>query len=338
MLLSQYVCARITRMDDVDIGLFEYDRNNTLYYFIMNADEHIYMRYGGRDSQSQDSYLNLASIELAMQQGLELHRQYQRGELKKSERPKPMFPREFPMLVERTFARSACVECHLIGDFQNLHREQDGTLDKLQHMFRSPDIKTIGIHLDVPKGLLVKEARDAVAAAGMKAGDRIIHLNGTPVWTFGDLQYHYDKVPRSASRVEITVDRNGQAVPLSVALPVRWWLTEIRWRQFSVDPRVYFDSDPLTEAEKAKHQLKAKGFASSVKHVDMFAEVVKSHELKVNDIIYAVDGVEEDEHAHTAELYIKLRRKPGDAVTLDVIRDGKRIKMPLRTYKVSFRK
>ena len=44
------------------------------------------------------------------------------------------------------------------------------------------------------KGLVVKEARGAVQAAGMKPGDRIAAINGTAVWTFADLQYHYDKV------------------------------------------------------------------------------------------------------------------------------------------------
>ena len=66
--LTQYVCLRITRMDKVDIGLFDYDRNNTLYFFMLNADEQIYMRYGGRDSQSPDTYLNLSSLELAAKQ------------------------------------------------------------------------------------------------------------------------------------------------------------------------------------------------------------------------------------------------------------------------------
>ena len=47
-----------------------------------------------------------------------------------------------PLLVQRTFAQHQCVECHLIGDFQNLQREQDGMLDKLTHLYRSPDIKT----------------------------------------------------------------------------------------------------------------------------------------------------------------------------------------------------
>src|SRR5207247_6149426 len=146
-----------------------------------------YMRYGGRDSQSPDTYLNLSSLELALKQALELHRRYQQGELKRTERPKPLYPREIPLLVKRTLAHNQCVECHLIGDYQNLHREQDGTLDKLRDLYRSPDIKTIGIFLDVAKGLAVKEARGAVQAAGMKAGDRIAALNEAPVWTFGDL-------------------------------------------------------------------------------------------------------------------------------------------------------
>src|SRR5262249_45334798 len=158
-------------MDNVDIGLFDYDRNNAIYFFFLNADEQIYMRYGGRDSQSPDTHLNLSSIELAAKQGLELPRQNQPGAFAKIEQPKTMFPREIPLLVERTFARNQCVECHLIGDFQNIHRERDGTLDKMMHLYRSPDIKTIGIFLDVPKGLVVKEARDAAEAAGMKAGD-----------------------------------------------------------------------------------------------------------------------------------------------------------------------
>jgi len=325
-------------MDEVDIGLFDYDRNNTLYFFLLNADEHIYMRYGGRDSHSQDSYLSLASLELALQRGLELHRRYQAGDIKKLERPKPLFPRQIPLLVERTFARNNCVECHLIGDFQNTHREMDGTLDKLTHMYRSPDIKTIGIFLDVPKGLLVKDARDAALSAGMQPGDRIAALNGVPVWTFGDLQHAYDKVPRNSTQVRITVERAGEARDLTLTLPVRWWWTDIRYRQFSIDPRIYFDSDPLPAEQKAKLGLKPDGFASTVKHVDMFAQAVKSHELKVGDIVFGVDGVEQDEHAHTAELFIKLRRKAGDSVTLDVIRDGKRMRMPLRTYQMSFRK
>jgi hypothetical protein len=336
--LSQYVCVRIVRMDDVDVGLFERDWNNTLYFFVLNADEQIYMRYGGRDSASPDTYLNLNSLELALKKGLDLHQEYTSGAMKRVPRPKPMFPREMPLLVKRTFAQNQCVECHLIGDFQNLQREQAGTLDKLTHLFRSPDIKTLGITLDVPKGLVVKEAAGAVQAAGMKAGDRITALNGTPVWTFADLQYVYDKVDRKATRIEITVDRNGESAVLPVALPVRWWWTDLRFRQSSVEPRTHFEDRPLTSDDKIKYGLKPEGFASQVKYVADLAKVMKTHNLKVGDIIVGVDGVETDELANTADLFIKLRKAPGDTAMLDVLRDGKRMQMPLQTFRMNFRK
>jgi serine protease Do len=336
--LTQYVCVRIVRMDNVDIGLFDYDRNNAIYFFIMNADEQIYMRYGGRDSKSPDTYLNLESLEQAAKKGLELHQQYQKSELKKTERPKPAFPREIPLLVERTFARNQCVECHLIGDFQNLQRERDGTLDKLMHLYRSPDIKTLGIQLDVPKGLVVKEASGAAQAAGMKPGDRIAGLNGTPVWTFADLQYNYDKVNRTAKQIRIAVDRNGESAELAITLPERWWWTDLRFRQSSVEPRLYFEDRPLTEQEKLKYGLEPDGFASEVKYVAEFAKLMKTHELRAGDIIFAVDGVETDSLANSAELFMKLRKTPGDTAMLSVIRDGKRIQTPLTTYRMSFRK
>ncbi len=336
--MSQYVCLRVTRMDDVDIGLFDYDRNNTLYFFMFNADEQIYMRYGGREARSPDTYLNLVSLELALKQGLELHRRYQQGTLPKTQRPKPLYPREIPLLVKRTFATNQCVECHLIGDFQNLHREQDGTLDKMTHLYRSPDIRALGILLDVPRGLVVKEVQGAVQEAGMKAGDRIAALNGTPVWTFGDIQYQYDKVNRKAERITLTVDRDGKPLDLAVALPPRWWWTDLRFRQSSVEPRTYFEDRPLSVPEKQKLNLGPETFASEVKYVADFARLMKTHDLKTGDIIVAVDGVDHDEVANTADLYIKLRRAPDVSVTLDVIRDGKRTQMPLKTYRMSFRK
>ena len=244
-VLSEYVCVRVVRMDDVDVGLFDRDWNNAIYFFVLNADEQIYMRYGGRESQNPDTYNSLDSLRLALEQGLALHRKYLQDGQPKQDRPKPLFPREMPLLVERTFTQRQCVECHLIGDFQNIQRERDGKLDKLSQLYRSPDIKTIGILLDVPKGLVVKDATGAVAAAGMKAGDRIAAWNGVPVWTFGDVQYRFDKVDRLARSTKITVDRGGQPVELTVELPARWWWTDLRFRQSSVDPRLDFEDRPL---------------------------------------------------------------------------------------------
>jgi hypothetical protein len=337
-VLQQYVCVRVVRMDDVDVGLFDRDWNNAIYFFVLNADEQIYMRYGGRESANPDTYNSLESMRIALEQGLVLHKKYLAGELPKEERPKPLFPRQMPLLVERTFARRACVECHLIGDFQNVQRERDGVLDKLVHLYRSPDIKNIGIALDVPKNLVVKEAAGAVAAAGMKPGDRITSWNGVPVYSFGDVQYRFDKVDRRAKKLPITVDRDGAPVELTVDLPPRWWWTDLRFRQSSVDPRLDFEDRPLTDDDKRALGLKLEGFASRVRYVSEFAKIRKTHDLRIGDVIVAVNGVEVDEFAFTAEVYLKLHTKAGESAKLEVIRDGKRIAMPLQTHVLSFRK
>ena len=138
------------------------------------------------------------------------------------------------------------------------------------------------------------------------------------MWTFGDLQYRYDKVNRRADSCRSRWIATASRSTSTVALPPRWWWTDLRFRQSSVEPRPYFEDRPLTEEEKRKHGLNPDGFASQVKYVAEFAKIVKSHELKVGDIIAAVDGVERDEFANTAELYIKLHKSAGDSVTLDV--------------------
>jgi serine protease Do len=337
-VMSEYVCVRVTRMDDVDVGLFDRDWNNAIYFFVLNADEQIYMRYGGRESQSPDTYNSLDSLRVALEQGLVLHQKYLRGELPKQQRPAKKLPREMPLLVERTFAQRQCVECHLIGDFQNIQRERDGQLDKLSQLYRSPDIKTIGIVLDVPTGLGVKQATGAAAAAGMKAGDRIAAWNGVSVLTFGDVQYRYDQVDRHAKNVKVTVARGGQPVDLTVELMPRWWWTDLRFRQSSVDPRLDFEDRPLAADEKQKLGLKPDSFASQVKYVSEMAKIRKTNDLRVGDVIVAVDGVERDEFANTAELYLKLHTKAGDSAKLEIVRDGKRMEMPIHTFILSFRK
>lgn len=325
-------------MDGIDIGLFDYDRYNTLYFFVLNADEQIYMRYGGRDSRSAMSYLDLASLRVALEQGLALHEQYQAGELPKKERPESLFPKQIPALYARTGARGRCVECHLIGDLQNVQRQRDGKFDRLTQMYRSPDLHTIGIHLDVSQGLVVKEARGAAAAAGMQAGDRIVALGGEAVWTFADLQYAYDGYARDTERIALGVVRGGERVELDVALPAFWWVTDLAYRNWSMQPRVFFNSEPLSDAEKRAVGVDPEGFASRVTYVDPAADLLGNHALEKGDIVFSVNGVERDEWADRAELYINLHHDPGDELMVQVIRDGERREEPLRTEKVEFRK
>ncbi len=337
-LLQQYVTARITRLDRVNIGLFEYDWYNTLYFFVLNSDEQIYLRYGGRDVQSATTYLNLESLELALEQGLELHRRYQEGKLPKKPVPAARYPHEIQALYDLTTKRGRCVECHLVGDMQNVQREIDGTLDKLLHLYRTPELKRLGISLDIPKGLEVAGATVSAAEAGLRAGDVIQALNGFQVWTFGDLQWQFGKVPHETSHVNITVERAGKSVTFPFTLPDRWWYSDLTYRNLSVDPRVYFRAEPLARSEKIAYGFAPDGFASRVQYIDPLAELLASHQLQVGDVVYDVDGQTSDPIATTADTFIKLRKRAGDEVTLQVLRGEDRLRLALKTQRMGFRK
>ena len=325
-------------MNGVDIGLFDFDWHNALYFFALNADEQIYLRYGGRDETSPDAYLNLDSLELALRQGLDQHHRYQDGELPRTLRPGPLYPRDIPLLQSEVVAQGRCVECHLISDYMAQEREFMGTLDKKRDLFVYPDIRRIGIHLDVPKGLEVHEATGPASAGGMRAGDTITEVNGTPVLTFGDLQHHYNTIPRDAQQVGFTVSRDGIETRLTVGLPEEWWYTDLYHRYLSIDPVLYFSSQPLTADQKRRHGLDAMGFASEVTRTDPGAKAYKMHELLPGDIVYSVNGIESDASTRNLEIYIKLNTISGDRIQLGVIREGERIDMDLHTLRQGFRK
>jgi len=251
-LMQKFVLARIVAMNGIDIGLFDYDRHNALYFFILNADEQIYLRYGGRDAEDAMTYLNLQSLELALRAGLDRHELYKQGKLVKQPRPAPFYPEQITLLKRNEIDRRRCVECHMIGDYLAQQAEQAGKLDRPRMLHPSPDLKTIGIHLDVPKGLVIKNAEGAAAKAGMQTGDTITEIGGAKVLTFGDLQYRYGKTNRNAHRIEFTIDRSGERKTLSVELPAEWWLTDTRYRFWSVEPMLYFKTRPLTAEQKRK--------------------------------------------------------------------------------------
>ena len=343
--MQKFVLARIVAMDGIDIGLFDYDRHNALYFFILNADEQIYLRYGGRDAEDAMTYLNLESLELALRAGLDRHELYKQGKLAKQPRPAPLYPEQITLLKRYEIDRRRCVECHMIADYQAQEAEQAGKLDRPRMLYPSPDLKTIGIHLDVPKGLVIKKAEGAAAKAGMQSGDTITEIGGAKVLTFADLQYRYGKTNRNAHRIDFTIDRSGARKTLSVELPAEWWLTDTSYRFWSVEPMLYFKTWPLTAEQKRRLNLPIRGLASEVveidtapRHPEAAAKFDELQMLKLGDIITGVEGVQESSLTQNVERYIKLTKKAGDSITLDLLRDGKPAQFKQNSYRLFYRK
>jgi hypothetical protein len=60
--------------------------------------------------------------------------------------------------------------------------------------------------------------------------------------------------------------------------------------------------------------------------------------LKPGDIITGVEGVQESVLTQNVEHYIRLTKKAGDSITLDLLRDGKTTQIKQNSYRQFYRK
>ncbi|WP_386818247.1 Trx7/PDZ domain-containing (seleno)protein [Luteolibacter algae] len=337
-LMSRYVLARVTSMSGVNIAHYDRDWHNSLYYFIINGNEDIYLRYGGRDEVAADTYLNLDSLELALTLGLSEHEAFKEGRRASTGATANFKPEDIGLLNREVIQKNRCTECHLIADYSMQEKAHAGLLDPISDLYRSPDIKRLGLYLDVPKGLLLKETKGAAADAGIMAGDTVASLNGTTVLTFGDLQYQLDKVPRLSPEILLGVKRNGELSEMVVTLPREWWKTDLEFRHWTVEPQLFFESRELQKKEKEKLRLPEKGFASEVTGLDIEAAMNGHHDLEIGDIVISVDGRASNPLTSDPSVYIKLFHAPNSVVRLGVLRAGKLRDINLKTGQMNFRK
>ena len=176
-----------------------------------------------------------------------------------------------------------------------------------------------------------------MAKAGLQPGDSLTHVNNVRVRTFGDLQYYFDKVPRASRRMTLGILRDGTAHSLNVELPERWWVTDLGYRHWTVDPLVFFETQPLSAEQKNALGLAVDGFAGEVIHKEQFYKFAKPP-LKLGDIVYGVEDVFKDATANTPELYIKLRHRAGSKLKIHVQRGEERFVSELTTERQNFRK
>ncbi|MBX3459363.1 MAG: PDZ domain-containing protein [Planctomycetes bacterium] len=326
-LLAQYVCVRITDMTHVDIGLFHFDPNSTLYCFVLNANEQIYLRYGGRDDASADMYLNDKSLELALERGLELHKQRPEA----TPRPAAAWPKDIPDVRDNVIAKKQCVHCHQIGHGRTRLLQSQGKIDKLKDVWHYPELKRLGIELDAEKGTVVKKADGAGKDAGIKPRDEIIKVRGITVRSYGDLQQAVHETPLDAETLELTLKRGETEVTASIKLPQWWRVTNIERRSstHALEPFPEFWAKPLTDAEKRKHNIKPGEFGAAVTKFWVKTNGQNAG-MQVGDIVYEVDGVTGAEYTDSPTLWIRLNCKAGDTVEVKVIRADKRLEFSFK--------
>jgi hypothetical protein len=352
-LLERFVRVRIVSTNGLDLSLFQFDTDQSFAVFMLNAVGDIYGRYGTRSDQKEwANDVSIAGLGKALEGALELHKAYpaNRAELagKRGAIPEFPVPEQFPTLrgkygpkldYEGNVVRS-CIHCHQIGDAQRAyHLQKDGSLPE-RVLFPYPHPKSIGLVMDPQERALVKrvEPGSPAAAAGFTAGDVIARMDGQPLLSIADMQWVLQQVPADGGRVTAEVRRGGgsQKNSVTLELPAGWRRRDdIAWRASSWELRRHalgglflktVDADGRESLRVGDGEM-----ALRAQHVGEFAphDRAKRAGFRKGDIVVSFDGRKDLLRETDLLAYALEQAKAGKQVDVDIVRDGKPLRLQL---------
>ncbi len=311
--------VRLPRIDDQDLNLFEFDYDLTFMVFFLDAEGHVYARYGGRDASGPDSRHSLAGLRFTMQSVLREHHRATKEFAPRSQ--------DAPRILGRADRRGAggCMHCHQVKEAldADLHKAGKWTRERV---WRYPPPENVGIGLEVERGNVVNEVKVSTpaAAVGLKAGDVLSRLNGVPTHSFADVQLGLDRAPPGGT-VGVTWRRDGADCEGKLHLSAGWKRTDISWRASAQGavPSARLGGTDLTPDEKKTLGLPVGRLAFRQKH-PLSAQAQAAGVLE-GDVILGIDGKQLDTDRLGLHDYVRSHYLVGDRVTVNLLRNGMRL-------------
>lgn len=349
-LLEQFVCVRIINTNGLDLGLFQYDYDQSFAAFFLNADQTIYGRYGTRSHQTESKQdVSVEGFARSLAAALKLHEQYPANRealaAKRGPAPKVATPEQFPSLKEKYGPKLAetgnvaasCIHCHQVGEALRRSYRDAGEPIPEQVLFPYPLPNVLGLKMDPQQAARVLEVAAGSAAErdGFRSGDEIVSLAGQPLVSTADIQWVLHNAPASGE-LKAEVRRDGQQLALPLTLEQGWRRRgDLSWRATSWDMRrMAFGGlllANLSPEELAKAGLPGDARALRVKHVGQYGDhaAAKRAGFQKDDLLVEIDG--QPVPARETELLASLvaSKRPGQRVPAVVLRGGKRIELEL---------
>lgn len=245
--------VRLSRIDQADLNLFEFDFDLTMMVFFMNANDRIYARYGGRDVNSPDSRQSLEGLRQTMTSVLYSHKN-EKSRFAKPQPGGPFFLHQLGIITK------GCIHCHQIKEELNRRLVAKDEWER-DLVWRYPLPENIGIKLAVDNPNLVETITKGSPAdkAGLKTGDRLRQIDDIPVHGFADAQTALDRAPRQGM-VTILYRRSGKDQKASLELTEGWRQGDLTWRTSMrrMIPRFSLPGKDLTNEEKTSLGLDSK--------------------------------------------------------------------------------
>jgi hypothetical protein len=318
----------MTNMRGVNLSVFEFDYDLTWAAFLMNADEKVYGRFGGRDAESADKYLTLAGLKYALRAALAAHRREWPPKVEGP--PGPIVTVEHSPAAQR-LKTTACIHCHQVYDFERSDRKAQGKW-RVQDVWGMlpPDPRTVGLTLDPEQGDRVWRviSWSPASAAGLKPGDTLTVVNGIPVHSFADVQHALRHAP-AAGKTAVAWERAGRPLTAELTLAGGWRQTDISWRPFvwGLGPSPCVFGTDLSPAEKRSLGLSGKSLAFwQADYVPPQAQAAGIHR---QDVILGINDKSLEMTALQFNAYIRLNYQTGERVIFNVVRGSQHLRLPM---------
>lgn len=293
--------------------------------FFLDAQGRTYARYGGRDAEGPDSRQSPSGLKCTMESVLQMH-----GRAQKSFAPRQREPKRFVRDVPGLAWRGRCIHCHQVKEALNADLRKRGVWER-DLAFRYPLPENVGLELEVDRGNVVKavKAKSPAAEAGLAKGDVVRRLGEVPIHSFADVQYALDIAPRTGA-IEIAWLHDGEEHTGKLALAPGWRVSDVSWRPSMQRwvPWAWLYGPDLKAAEK-----KALGLAPgrlAFRQRDALSAQAKAAGIQGGDIVIGLDGKALEMDVDEFLRYVNRSYLVGDTVTVNVIRDGKRVDLAMR--------
>lgn len=311
----------------MDLHIFDFDYDLTWAGFFLNADEKIYGRFGGRDASSAEKLLSLAGLHYAMKAALATHENAREAGGSPSSKEKPLRAEEYP--AAKQLKAGQCIHCHQVNEFKRDLLISSGAWSR-DMVWIYPLPENVGINLEVDQGDRIRAVTKNSSAdrLGLQAGDKLELVNELPVAAFADVQYALHRAPASG-KIALSWRRGDKEMTGQLELASGWRKTNLTWRPSLLDllPSLPLSGENLSAQEKKALDLPEKRLAF---RQDKFVHSsLRNAGVKPGDVIVGMDGQPLDMTMRDFLAHVRRDFLVGDRIVLDLLRDGKKVEVPV---------
>lgn len=322
-LADQFIRVRLTRIDDYDLNIFEFDYDLTFTVFFLNAEDRVYARYGGRDAGSPDSQQSLNGLRYTMRSVLEMHQRAARQFA-----PRAAEKAQYARDVTGWYG-GGCMHCHQVKEAINEKFERQGKWTR-DLAWRFPLTENIGLRLEVDRGNVVEAVlpNTPCGNVGLEPGDLLETMGNVPIHSIADAQFALDKAPATGT-IDVSWLRGSERFTATIGLGPDWKKSDLTWRA-SVRGRLV-PSLPLSGEDLKADERHGLGLSDTqlAFRAARLRDRAKDAGFQAGDVVVALNDKTLDMTVAQFRQYVRREFLVGDSITLTVLRDGGALPIPL---------